>query len=93
MGNFAIFSNVNQLIISYQSEVEDDDEVNLMTFMSPSLEVKNGLFKFFENGVYKKTIPFAQLGDIVDAPADDILDAVEKITNLIGGFNSPPPEI
>jgi hypothetical protein len=88
MGTFSITSNVNQLIVSYQSGIEDDDEVNLMTFINPSLEVKNGLFKFFESGVYKKTIAFAQLGDIVDVRADDVLDAVEKITDLIAGFNS-----
>lgn len=90
MGSFSITSNVNQLIISYESGILGDDEVNLMTFINPSLEVKNGLFKFFENGIYKKTIPFKDLGDIVDSKATDIEDAVERITDLISNFNSLP---
>jgi hypothetical protein len=89
MGTFSIFSAGNQLIIDYSPSEGDENGINVMTFFSPSLEVKGNLFKFFENGVYKKALNFNQIANIGDAPADDVMDAVEKIVALISSFNTP----
>jgi hypothetical protein len=88
MGTFSISAyGGNQLLISYNPIEGDEITLNVLSLKSPSIEVKGKQFKFFESGIYKKTLNFNQIDTIGDSEPSDETDATEKILDLIATLN------
>ena len=58
MAKFKFETIDKQFIISLVSTEDYENTIGLITFLSPTFEVNGNKFKFFENGIYKKSINF-----------------------------------
>jgi len=88
MGTFSIVGYGNQLIIDYNATEGDEITLNVLTFKSPSIEVKGNQFKFFECGIYKKGLNLNQISTIGEQEPTDASDALNKIIELIATLNT-----
>lgn len=83
MAKFNFVTIDKQFIISLVSTEDYENPISLITFLSPTFEVKGNNFKFFENGIYKKSINFNDFELIGDVYYSDLQEAIDNLRKEI----------
>lgn len=65
-----------------------ENPFRVMTFLSPTMEVKGNQFKFFENGVYKRTTNLNEIRTIGETVPEDAEDALNLLLAEIELINT-----
>lgn len=77
MAKFGFITDNKQfLIFLTSSEGYETAPIRFMSFYSPSFEVRDDKFKFFENGVFKKSVNFSEIDYIGETTPEDALSAI-----------------
>lgn len=80
--NFKIENKQFSIILS-SSEGYETAPIRLITFFSPSFEVRDDKFKFFESGVFKKSVSFNEIDKIEGVKPSDVIDAITRLYESI----------
>lgn len=83
MAKFKFETLDKQFIISLVSTEDYENPISLITFLSPTFEVKGNNFKFFENGIYKKSINFNDFELIASDHPSDLQEAISMLRSQI----------
>lgn len=70
-------------ILLSSSEGYETAPIRLITFFSPSFEVRDDKFKFFESGVFKKSVSFNEINEIEGEQPGDVIDAITRLYESI----------